>query len=55
VLDDLGLRIPGLLDDDVPVVSLDDCFHFADLVAVEDRESARILADGLVFRAACAG
>jgi hypothetical protein len=32
-------------------VSLDDCFRFQDLVAVEDRESAWILADGLVFRA----
>jgi hypothetical protein len=40
VLDDLGLRIGGLFDDNVPVMSLDDLFRLEDLVAVDDREPA---------------
>jgi hypothetical protein len=40
VLDDLGLRIGGLFDDNVAVMSLDDLFCLEDLVAVDDREPA---------------
>jgi hypothetical protein len=49
VLDDLRLRIPGLLDYDVAVVPLDDLLRLEDLVAIEDREPPRILAEVLVF------
>src|SRR5215216_3254981 len=49
VLDDLRLRISGLLDDEVAVVPLDDLLRLEDLVAIEDREPPRILADVLVF------
>jgi hypothetical protein len=51
VLDDLGLRVTALLHDEVPVVSLDDLFGLEDFVAVENREPAWILADGLIFGA----
>jgi hypothetical protein len=50
VLDDLGLGIAAFLDDEVPVVALDDFFRFEDLVAVDDCEPASIFADALVFR-----
>ena len=51
VLDDLGLRFAGLLDDRVPVVSLDDRFGLEDLVSVDDREPARIRPEVLVLLA----
>ena len=44
VLDDLGFRVAGFLDDRVTVVSLDDRFGLEDLVSVDDREPARKLA-----------
>ena len=39
MLDDLGLRITDLLDDEVTVVTLDDGFHFQQLVAVDGSQT----------------
>jgi hypothetical protein len=51
LFDDLSLGIVALLDDQVPIMTLDDLLRFEDLVAVDDREPAWIFADGLVFGA----
>ena len=51
MFDDLGLRIAGLLDDEVALVALDYLFRVEEFVAVEDREPARVRADALVFGA----
>src|SRR5688500_18804322 len=51
VLDDLGLRIAGFLDDRVAVVPLDDRFGLEDLMSVDDREPARIRPQALVLLA----